>query len=92
MGLDIPLTIFYAESDPTYFTGGGIYAPPMISRKKSALPNSFSTLKQLPNIGLHTKNQVSTSKNKKMAAVLKSPCVIWPEEFRQYFAFFTSSH
>ena len=29
------LTLFYAESNPTYFTrGGGIYAPPMISRKK----------------------------------------------------------
>ena len=48
--------------------------------------------RELPKIGLHTKKQVSISKNKKMAAVLKSPSVIWPEEFRQYFAFFTSSH
>ena len=47
---------------------------------------------ELPKMGLHTKKQVSISKNKKMAAVLKSPSVIWPEEFRQYFAFFTSSH
>ena len=31
----LQLTLFYAESNPTYFTrGGGIYAPPMISRKK----------------------------------------------------------
>ena len=81
------------KSNLFYAGGGGAYMPPLwFLGKKSFLPNSFCTLKQLPKIGLHTKNQVSTSKNKKMSAVLKSPSVIWPEEFCQYFAFFTSSH
>ena len=49
--------------------------------EKNVLPNSFCTPKQLPKIGLHTKNQVSTSKNKKMAAVLKSPSEICWKNF-----------
>ena len=77
------LTLFYAESNPTYFTrrGGGIYAHPMISREKSFLPNSFGTPKHLPKIGLHTKDEVLISKNKKMAAVLKSTSEIYRKNF-----------
>ena len=54
--LDMFLTLFYAESNPTYFRGGA-YMPPMISRKKRFLPNSFCTPKQLPKIGVHTKTR-----------------------------------
>ena len=74
----IKSNLFYAE--------GGIYAP-MISRKKSFLPDSFCTLKQLPKIGLHTKTRSIPRKTKKWSSFLNML-----EQLCQYFAFFTSSH
>ena len=77
-------TLFHAGSDTTY--------SPYDLQEKRVLPNSFCTPIELPKNGLHTKKQVSISKNKKMAAVLKSTIEILQDKFRQYFAFFTSSH
>ena len=64
--------ILHGIKNNLFYVGGGIYVTPMISQKKSVLRNSFRTPKQLPKTGLHTKIQGSTSKNKKMAAVLSA--------------------
>ena len=66
----------FAKALTLFHAGVGIYAHPMISRKKRFLPNSSCKPIELPKMELHTKKQVSVSKNKKMAAVLKSQSVI----------------
>ena len=61
------LTIFYAESNPTYFTwGGGHICPPMISRgKKVFCPIPFAHSNNYPKKGYTLKTQVSNSKKNK---------------------------
>ena len=75
-----------------FHAGGGIYAPHRISMEKKVFTQFLlHTLRT-------TKNRVTNQKaglylkKQKMAAILKIAEWDMEERFRQYFAFFTSSH
>ena len=73
------------KSNLFYAGGWGDICPPIISREKKFFAQF------LLHTQTNTQNRV-THQKPGLYLVLKSPSVIWPEEFRQYFAFFTSSH
>ena len=81
------LTLFYPDSNPTYFI-----CPPMISREKKFLAQFLlQTQKTTQNRVTHRKPGLYLKKQKNGG---RFKIAEWDmlDEFRQYFAFFTSSH